>query len=81
LELGEDVLDVPNHPGRRFFSWSVKTSSIPSDEILAPDGEVHLAMSLYFAAGRRGNDTGIYYYRAEAEPTNSGCSGEHYVLI
>jgi len=73
LELGEDVLDAPNHPGRGFFSWSVKISSIPSDEIPAPDGEAHLAMSLYFAAGRRGNDIDIYYYRAEADPTNSGC--------
>jgi oligosaccharide reducing-end xylanase len=68
LELGEDVLDAPNHPGRGFFSWSVKTSSIPSDEIPAPDGEEYLAMSLYFAAGRRGNGTSIYYYRAKAEP-------------
>jgi len=59
--------EATNHPAYGFFSWSVKTNGTPNDEMPAPDGEEYFAMSLYFAAGRWGNGTGIYNYRAEAD--------------
>jgi len=59
--------DSPNHPSYGFFSWSVKTNGVPNDEMPAPDGEEYFAMSLYFAANRWGNGTGIYNYKAEAD--------------
>ncbi|HTY86709.1 MAG TPA: glycosyl hydrolase family 8 [Candidatus Acidoferrum sp.] len=58
---------TPTHPAYGFFSWSVKTNGMPNDEMPAPDGEQYFAMSLYFAANRWGNGTGIYNYRAEAD--------------
>jgi len=57
----------PAHPACGFFSWSVKANGTPNDEMPAPDGEEYFAMSLYFAAGRWGNGTGIYNYQAEAD--------------
>jgi oligosaccharide reducing-end xylanase len=59
--------EVAGHPARGFFSWSMKTNAKPNDEMPAPDGEEYFAMALYFAAGRWGNGTGIYNYRAEAD--------------
>ena len=59
--------DSPNYPSYGFFSWSVKTSGVPNDEMPAPDGEEYFAMSLYFAASRWGNGQGIYNYKAEAD--------------
>jgi len=59
--------DSPSHPGYGFFSWSMKTDGTPNDESPAPDGEEYWTMALYFAAGRWGNGTGIYNYRAEAD--------------
>jgi len=59
--------DSPNHPARGYFSWSVRTDGTPNDEMPAPDGEEYFAMSLYFAANRWGNGTGIYNYKAEAD--------------
>ena len=59
--------DAPGHPGRGYFSWSMKTNGTPNDEMPAPDGEEYFAMSLYFAAGRWGNGTGIYDYQAAAD--------------
>jgi endo-1,4-beta-D-glucanase Y len=59
--------DSPNHPAYGFFSWQMKTTSEPIDEMPAPDGEEYFAMSLYFASGRWGNGKGIYDYRAQAD--------------
>lgn len=59
--------DDPKHPGYGYFSWSVKRDGKPNDEMPAPDGEEYFAMALYFAAGRWGNGTGIYNYKAEAD--------------
>jgi oligosaccharide reducing-end xylanase len=59
--------DSANHPARGYFSWSVKIDGMPIDEMPAPDGEEYFAMSLYFAANRWGNGTGIYNYKAEAD--------------
>ena len=59
--------DEPGHPGRGYFSWSLKTDGTPNDEMPAPDGEEYFAMSLYFAAGRWGNGAGIYNYQAAAD--------------
>jgi oligosaccharide reducing-end xylanase len=61
------VHDVPTHPGYGYFSWSLRTDGVANDEMPAPDGEEYFAMSLYFAAGRWGNGTGIYNYRAAAD--------------
>jgi oligosaccharide reducing-end xylanase len=57
----------PKHPSYGFFSWSMKVDGTPNSESPAPDGEEYWAMALYFAAGRWGNGTGIYNYRAEAD--------------
>ena len=59
--------DEPKHPGYGYFSWSVKRSGKPNDEMPAPDGEEYFATALYFASGRWGNGTGIYNYKAEAD--------------
>jgi oligosaccharide reducing-end xylanase len=59
--------DDPRHPGYGYFSWSVKRSGKPNDEMPAPDGEEYFATALYFASGRWGNGTGIYNYKAEAD--------------
>jgi oligosaccharide reducing-end xylanase len=59
--------DATNHPAFGFFSWSMKTNGVANDEMPAPDGEEYFAMSLYFAAARWGNGSGIYNYRAEAD--------------
>jgi endo-1,4-beta-D-glucanase Y len=58
--------ETAGHPGRGYFSWSMRTDGTPNDEMPAPDGEEYFAMSLYFAAGRWGNGTGIYDYLAAA---------------
>jgi oligosaccharide reducing-end xylanase len=57
----------PTHPAFGFFSWSMKIDGTPNSESPAPDGEEYWVMALYFAAGRWGNGTGIYDYRAEAD--------------
>lgn len=59
--------DLPEHPARGFFSWSVRTDGTPNDEMPASDGEEYFAMALYFAANRWGNGSGIYDYRAQAD--------------
>jgi endo-1,4-beta-D-glucanase Y len=59
--------DRADHPGRGFFSWSMKTDGTPNDEMPAPDGEEYFAMALYFAAGRWGNGEGIFNYQAAAD--------------
>jgi oligosaccharide reducing-end xylanase len=57
----------PKHPSYGYFSWSCKTDGSPNEETAAPDGEEYLVMSLYFAAHRWGNRTGIYNYQAQAD--------------
>ena len=59
--------DSPSQPGYGFFAWSMKPTGVPNDDSPAPDGEEYWTMALYFAAGRWGNGTGIYNYRAEAD--------------
>ena len=56
-----------NHPAAGFFAWSATTGGRVNDEMPAPDGEEYFATALYFAAGRWGNGTGIYNYRAAAD--------------
>ncbi len=57
----------PNHPSYGYFSWSCKTDGTANEETPAPDGEEYFVMSLYFAAGRWGNGTGIYDYKPQAD--------------
>jgi oligosaccharide reducing-end xylanase len=57
----------PKHPSEGYFSWSLKTDGTPNSETPAPDGEEYMVMALYFAAGRWGNGTGIYDYKAWAD--------------
>jgi oligosaccharide reducing-end xylanase len=59
--------DTTNHPSFGYFSWSMKTNGVANDEMPAPDGEQYYAMSLYFAANRWGNGSGIFNYHAEAD--------------
>jgi oligosaccharide reducing-end xylanase len=59
--------DSLSHPANGYFSWSAKTDGTPNDEMPAPDGEEYFATSLYFAANRWGNGSGIYDYKAEAD--------------
>lgn len=56
----------PNHPAYGYFSWSVKSDGTTNDEMPAADGEEYFITALYFAAGRWGNGSGIYNYKAEA---------------
>jgi len=55
------------HPSAGYFSWSLKRDGTPNEETPAPDGEEYFVMSLYFAAGRWGNGSGIYNYAAWAD--------------
>lgn len=57
----------PHHPSYGYFSWSCKPDGTPNEETAAPDGEEYFVMSLYFAAARWGNGTGIYDYQAQAD--------------
>jgi len=57
----------PTHPAWGYFSWSMKTNGVPNDEMPAPDGEEYFVTALYFAAGRWGNGSGVFNYRAEAD--------------
>jgi oligosaccharide reducing-end xylanase len=60
-------VDATNHPSYGFFAWHATTNGVRLDEFVAPDGEEYYVMALYFAAGRWGNSTGIYNYRAQAD--------------
>jgi endo-1,4-beta-D-glucanase Y len=59
--------DDPTHPTYGYFSWQMRYDGTPMSELPAPDGEEYYAMALYFAAGRWGNRTGIYNYKAQAD--------------
>jgi oligosaccharide reducing-end xylanase len=54
-------------PAKNYFAWHCKTDGSIIDSNSASDGEEWIAMSLFFAAARWGNGTGIYNYRAEAQ--------------
>lgn len=55
------------HPSEGYFAWSLKTNGTPNEETAAPDGEEYFVMSLYFAAARWGNGSGIYAYKTWAD--------------
>ncbi len=59
--------DSPTNPAFGFFAWSMTTNGIANDDMPAPDGEEYFVTSLYFAAGRWGNEDGIYNYQEEAD--------------
>ncbi len=59
--------EEPNHPSYGYFSWHMNPDGTAIDETPASDGEEYFAMSLYFAAGRWGNGSGIYNYKAAAD--------------
>ena len=50
-----------------YFAWHCKPNGEQLDANPASDGEEWFAMSLYFAAARWGNGTGIFNYQAEAQ--------------
>ena len=61
------LITDPANPSVGYFSWSMHTDGMPRSDSPAPDGEEYFVMSLYFAANRWGNGTGIYNYKAQAD--------------
>jgi oligosaccharide reducing-end xylanase len=61
------LITDPANPSVGYFSWSMHTDGTPRSDSPAPDGEEYFVMSLYFAANRWGNGTGIYDYKAQAD--------------
>ena len=55
------------NPSAGYYAWSVNTDGTPHSDSPAPDGEEYFVMSLYFAAHRWGNGTGLYAYSAQAD--------------
>lgn len=64
-------LHMQQHSGDRtgYFAWKVSTTPpyTPDDYNPAPDGEEYFATSLFFAAKRWGNGTGIFDYQTQAD--------------
>jgi oligosaccharide reducing-end xylanase len=56
-----------NHPSDGFFAWQARTNGVRMSQFVAPDGEEYYVTSLYFAAHRWGNGSGIYNYKAQAD--------------
>jgi oligosaccharide reducing-end xylanase len=54
-------------PRKGYFAWQCAPDGTMLDPNSASDGEEWFAMALFFAAGRWGNGTGIFNYRAEAQ--------------
>ena len=54
-------------PYKGYFAWHCKLNGEQLDANPASDGEEWFAMSLFFAAARWGNGTGIFNYQAEAQ--------------
>lgn len=50
-----------------YFAWHARTDGTKIDANSAPDGETWYTTALFMAAGRWGNGTGIYNYKAEAQ--------------
>ena len=61
------LITDPANPSVGYFSWSMHVDGSPRSDSPAPDGEEYFVMSLYFAANRWGNGTGIYNYKAQAD--------------
>jgi oligosaccharide reducing-end xylanase len=61
------LITDPANPSVGYFAWSMHTDGTPRSDSPAPDGEEYFVMSLYFAANRWGNGTGIYNYKAQAD--------------
>jgi oligosaccharide reducing-end xylanase len=61
------LITDPKNPSVGYFAWSMNRDGTPRSTGAAPDGEEYFVMSLYFAAHRWGNGTGIYDYQAEAD--------------
>jgi oligosaccharide reducing-end xylanase len=57
----------PRNPSLGYFAWSMNVDGTPRSDSAAPDGEEYFVMSLYFAANRWGNGTGIYNYKEQAD--------------
>lgn len=55
------------NPSLGYYAWSMHTDGTANSDSPAPDGEEYFAMSLYFAAHRWGNGTGLYDYQAQAD--------------
>lgn len=78
------------HPASGYFKWSVGRDGVPLSETPAPDGEEYFVTSLYFAAHRWGNSSGIYNYKAYADtilsdmrhhPVKTGKAGRDNVTV
>ncbi|MFN8436043.1 MAG: glycosyl hydrolase family 8 [Cytophagales bacterium] len=50
-----------------YFRWQLNTNGTVKGDSPASDGEAYFITSLFFAANRWGNGTGIYNYAAEAQ--------------
>lgn len=56
-----------NGKRKGYFAWQVSTEGTILDPNPASDAEEYMVMSLFFAAARWGNGTGIYDYNAQAQ--------------
>jgi oligosaccharide reducing-end xylanase len=61
------LITDPGNPSVGYFAWSMNIDGSPRSDSPAPDGEEYFAMSLYFAANRWGNGSGLYNYKAQAD--------------
>ncbi len=61
------LITDPKNPSLGYFSWSMNTDGTPRSDSPAPDGEEYFVMSLYFAAHRWGDGTGLYNYGEQAD--------------
>ncbi len=59
-------MQIRSGPHKGYFAWHCKTDGTVIDSNAASDGEEWFVMSLFFAAGRWGNGTGILDYSKEA---------------
>ncbi|MED4226243.1 glycosyl hydrolase family 8 [Neobacillus cucumis] len=60
-------MQIKSGKTKDFFAWHTKTDGTIIDQGVAPDGDQWIAAALSFAAGRWGNDEGIYNYEKEAK--------------
>ncbi len=61
------LITDPKNPAVGYYAWSLNTDGTLRSDSPAPDGEEYFVMSLYFAAHRWGNATGLYNYRVQAD--------------
>jgi len=57
---------LPDGKNAGYFAWSVGLDGVKNSWGPAPDGELFMAMSLFFAANRWGEGAGIFEYSREA---------------